>query len=243
MKINIIGRGNVASHLSKAFANVADVSLINPHTLENYDADSDFTIIAVSDMAIATVARAIPPTRGIIAHTSGSTPLSVLIEKGNQTGVFYPLQTFSKDADLDYSTIPFFIEGANDSVQKKLYELAASISCNVSLIDSEQRRALHTASVFACNFTNHLWALCDSLLHKNGMNFNVVRPLIAETLRKTGKMSPFDAQTGPAVRQDTNTISAHLSLLQNDEELKNIYTLLTQSIISHHTYNKTNNKI
>lgn len=234
MKINIIGRGNVATHLVKAFGSKEEVCQVNPHNLEGFDKKADVTIISVSDNAIRNVAESLPPTSGIIAHTSGSTPIDVLECRKEKTGVFYPLQTFTKGVELDYSEIPFLIEAKDTDTEKTLLDLAAKISNNVRIADSEMRKALHVASVFACNFANHLWAISEKLLNDNGLEFDIIRPLLKETLRKTEHLSPFDAQTGPAVRRDSKTIDTHLSLLENDRELMNIYQTLTSSIISSH---------
>lgn len=243
MKINIIGRGNVATHLQKAFADKATVNLVNPHTFDTFDPDAEVSLISVSDNAIADVAAAIPLTTGIIAHTSGSTPIDVLKSRSEKTGVFYPLQTFTKDSTLQYSTIPFFIEGSDTDTERRLIELAAMISNNVSTADSEKRKALHVASVFACNFANHMWTIAEKILKKNGMSYDVILPLLSETLRKTKILSPFDAQTGPAVRQDSNTLDAHIKFLETDKELCNLYSLLSSSIISSHMkeQNKSDN--
>ena len=234
--INIIGRGNVATHLLRAFDAVEGIypTMVNPHTFEGLREDADFTIISVSDNAIAEVADKLPKLNSIIAHTSGSTSIDVLDSRNEPTGVFYPLQTFTKDKSLDYSEIPFFIEGSSGEVADKLMELAGKVSKNVIKADSGKRRALHVASVYACNFVNHLWSISDSILKENGMNFDVIRPLLKETLNKTGTMSPHDAQTGPARRRDTNTINSHLDFLLKSnapQEQIEIYNLLTSSII------------
>ncbi len=234
MKINIIGSGNVASHLIKAFQDKAEIRHVNPHTLCGFDIDADVSIIAVTDNAIRQVAESLPEVAGIIVHTSGSTPIDALECRKERIGVFYPLQTFTKDVELDYSEIPFLIEAKDHDTELRLLKLAATISDNVRVADSEKRKTLHVASVFACNFVNHLWAISEKLLNENGMEFNIIRPLLKETLRKTEHMSPFDAQTGPAIRRDSKTIDTHLSLLETDRELMNIYQTLTSSIISSH---------
>lgn len=244
-KINIIGRGNVATHLWKAFQAVPDVYavIINPHTLEGLDKDADVTIISVSDNAINDVLSKLPPTSSIIAHTSGSTPIGILSGRQESTGVFYPFQTFSKDKELDYDTIPFFIEASDPQAEETLLNLASRISKKIYRADSKKRKAMHVAGVFACNFANHLWSIADDILRANGMNFEVLRPLLQETLRKTETMSPFDGQTGPAVRSDSKTINSHLEFLdeQNSEQdVKEIYKLLSASIAESHSDSRHN---
>lgn len=239
-KINIIGTGNVAWHLSKAFIGKADASMVDPHTFDGFTQDADFNLISVSDNAIAKVAAAMPPTGGIIAHTSGTTPADILSFKNGRTGVFYPLQTFTKGRGLDYQEIPFFIEGSDPETETMLSDLASLISPHVSQTDSDKRKALHVASVFACNFANHMWAIADMILRQNDLSFDMIRPLLTETLHKTQSMSPFDSQTGPAVRQDSVTVDSHIEFLENnpgidkDLDLSRIYSLISSSIISTH---------
>ncbi|MDE6340196.1 MAG: DUF2520 domain-containing protein [Muribaculaceae bacterium] len=244
-KINIIGRGNVATHLQRAFEAVEGVEsvIINPHTLSGLNPNADFTIISVSDNAISEVASKLPPLESIIAHTSGSTSIDALCSRKESTGVFYPLQTFSKNKDLEYSEIPFFIEGSSAEVTEKLSDLARTISKNIYVADSKKRRALHVASVYACNFVNHLWYIAEKILNDNGMSFDVIRPLLKETLDKTENLSPYSGQTGPAVRKDTKTLDSHLDFLNESGENKDIieiYNLLTSSII--HSHSKHNRK-
>lgn len=238
-KINIIGRGNVATHLYRAFKDIPCVAaaVINPHTLENIDSQADFTIIAVSDNAIADVADRLPPLDSIVVHTSGATPLCALSQLKRAYGVLYPLQTFSKNKDMEYNEIPFFIEGSDPCTEEKLIELGNLISTRVYKANSEQRKALHVSGVFACNFVNHLWVIADKILKENGMDFDILHPLLKETLRKTVYIPPFDGQTGPAIRKDTKTMQAHIEFLRNSDigdDAIDIYELLSQSIIAAH---------
>lgn len=235
MKIDIIGQGNVATHLLRAFTDVADVRGVNSHTLAGKRSDADVTLIAVSDSAIAEVATRLAESGdgekgGVVAHTSGSTPADVLCHF-RSFGVFYPLQTFSRDIALDYSEIPFFIEANSAEAEDTLIKLAGKVSVNVHRADSAQRKAMHVAAVLACNFTNHLWALSDRLLHKSGMDFSMLRPLLKETLRKTEQHSPSECQTGPAARGDMEIIREHETMLADMPEIQQIYQLLSQSII------------
>ncbi len=232
IKINIIGTGNVATHLSKAFHNKALVYDVNPHSFNGFNPDADFSIISVSDNAIKEVVSKMPESNSIIAHTSGTTPVDILKFKGNSYGVFYPLQTFSKSRKLNYKEIPFFIEACDKDTEDRLCELARLISDNVSVADSEKRKALHVASVFACNFTNHMWVIAEQILKNNGLDFNDIRPLLMETLDKTNYLSPSEAQTGPAVRKDTNTLVAHLDFLADNIEWSELYRMISSCIIS-----------
>lgn len=240
--IDIIGTGNVATHLFRAFKRVGnnvDVSLVNPHTFEGKRFKTDFTIIAVKDDAITEVANRLTDYDcGIIAHTSGSTSLQVFESQINHFGVFYPLQTFSKDVKLDYSEIPFFIEASDKPSELALLKLASLISDKTMLADSDQRRALHVAAVFACNFTNHLIGLSNEILGAYSLPLESLKPLITETVRKAFfSLNPYMCQTGPAVRGDETTMNAHLKLLDIFPEMKDVYNILSNSIKHKHVSN------
>ena len=237
MVIAVIGNGNVGGHLVKALETTGhEVTSVNPRTLENFPDNPELCIISVSDNAIPAVAdnlSVLCEKKGInpvVAHTSGTTPIEVVGNRFRQAGVFYPLQTFSKNVTLHYGEIPFLIEGGNAEVEKMLVGLASQISDRVETTDSEKRRAVHISSVFACNFVNHLWSIADGLLEKNGIDFSLLLPLIGETFRKAQGHHPAAVQTGPAVRGDKSTLLAHLKLLEGDERLSEIYKLLSNSI-------------
>lgn len=245
MKIDIIGTGNVGTHLLRAFEGKADAKAVNPHSLEGLREDSEIYIISVSDDAIPPVAKRLKSKiskESILAHTSGTTPLSVLKGTTSHTGVFYPLQTFSKNVALDYSEIPFFIEGESDVTVRDLDKAARLISGHVSRADSEQRKDLHIASVLSCNFCNHLWSLADSYLEKHGLDFKTLLPLIRETARKAAEKRPGELQTGPAVRHDLKIMESHSRKLEENPELLDIYTLLSMSIMNHHPKTRNQNK-
>lgn len=235
LKVDIIGQGNVAFHLAKALGDKADVESVNSHTLAEKRKDAHITLIAVADSAIEEVASRLGDVRGVVAHTSGSTSAEVL-SKFDEFGVFYPLQTFSRNISLDYDEIPFFTEGNSPQCEELLRRLALLISPTVRHADSGQRKAMHIAAVFACNFANHLWAIADSLLADNGMEFDLLRPLVKETLRKTELHSPAECQTGPAARGDLGIIREHEASLSTMPQIQQIYHLLSESIA--HNYYK-----
>lgn len=245
IRITLIGSGNVAQHLIKAFTKSELVEIVqvysrkkeNLASLLDYDKivndfqelkEADLYIIAVSDKAISEVSRQLPFQNRIVVHTSGAASLDVLDSK-NRKGVFYPLQTFSKKKDLDFSTIPMCLEAENTFDFRILEALAKSISNAVFPINSDQRKALHVAAVFVNNFTNHLYQIGQEICEEHQVPFEVLKPLIRETAEKINTLSPVDAQTGPAKRHDSNTIESHLDYLTRENQ-KNIYKLLTQSI-------------
>lgn len=235
LKIAIIGRGNVATHLHKALAPHADIRIVNPHTLEEMPGDADISIISVSDNAIREVAeKSSKYNCGILVHTSGSTDINVLDGCARHTGVFYPLQTFSRAVPLDYSHIPFFIEASSFDAEKTLMQLARQVSDKVFHASSERRRGLHIASVFACNFVNHLWSIADEVLYDLDLDINVLQPLIQETFRKAMDNPPGSVQTGPAVRGDGNTIRKHIEMLAGRPEIQELYKQLSISIYHNH---------
>lgn len=230
MKIAIIGRGNVATHLYKALKDMADVQMVNPHTLEDLPSEPELILISVKDDAIEKVMDKLPETNAVIAHTAGSVPLDILKKNNNSVGVFYPLQTFTKDVDLNYSEIPVFIEGDTRETVERLTKVAELFTNNIHIADSDKRKKLHLASVFACNFTNALMGIADSILKESDLDSAVIRPLLRQTINKLNIMSPADAQTGPAKRKDMKVIDEHLRMLETNPTLKNIYQQLTDFI-------------
>jgi predicted short-subunit dehydrogenase-like oxidoreductase (DUF2520 family) len=245
IKITLIGSGNVAQHLIKAFdksetIEIAQVFSRKKETLASlvdFDKiiddfqdlkEADLYIIAVTDNAIAEVSAQLPFINQLVVHTSGTASIETLDNK-NRKGVFYPLQTFSKNKDVDFSIIPICLEAENTFDFRVLDTIAKSISKAVFPINSEQRKALHVAAVFVNNFTNHLYQIGQEICEENQVPFEILKPLIQETADKINTLSPIDAQTGPAKRNDSITIDAHLEYLTNENQ-KNIYKILTQSI-------------
>ena len=244
MKTVIIGSGNVAYHLAKAFTqnnikvhqiygrNEIELSKISsefniPYSNENLE-EAELFIIAVSDSSVENVSELIKNENALVAHTSGSLPKEIL--KGNyRKASFYPLQTFSKTKDLDYSKIPFFIEAENQIDEKTLFELASIISDNVENSDYEKRKYIHLTAVFACNFVNHLFARAKEISDSQDLDFNYFLPLINETVEKIHHLDPKLAQTGPAARGDERVLKLHEELIKNEEQL-NIYKTLNESI-------------
>jgi predicted short-subunit dehydrogenase-like oxidoreductase (DUF2520 family) len=250
MRITLIGSGNVATHLAAAFKNVGhaimqvysrdmqNASLLAYHvraeaidSFDNINPETDLFIIAVKDDAIVDIAQKLTKFNKLIVHTSGATSLNVLTQYTDMAGVFYPLQTFSKTKEVDFRTVPVCIEGADEQITVQLEELARTISNNVSRVNSDQRKILHLAAVFACNFPNYLYYAAGKLLQQHNLDFNLLRPLILETAEKVQEYLPNQVQTGPAIRNDEKTIAAHLKLLQDDPELERLYAELSQLII------------
>jgi predicted short-subunit dehydrogenase-like oxidoreductase (DUF2520 family) len=247
IKITIIGSGNVAQHLIDAFAKSNAVEIVQvfsrtKNSIQNLDsskitndwnalAEADLYIIAVSDDVISLVSSQLPFKNRLVVHTSGSAPLTALNDK-NRKGVFYPLQTFTKGKEVDFKTIPFCLETQLESDYTILEKVAQSISDRIYKIDSHQRKALHVAAVFVNNFTNYLYQLGNDICQENHVPFDILKPLILETAEKLLTLSPKEAQTGPAKRNDISTIEAHESFLSNENQ-STIYKILTQSIQNH----------
>lgn len=229
--IAIVGQGNVASHLYEALRERVKISPVNSHSPQELPEGTEIVILAVSDDAIKDVASKIPDTGALVAHTSGSVDIDVLKNKFHNSGVFYPLQTFTKDVGLNYKEIPVFVEGSSKENAKKLKSLANLFSENVKEIDSENRRKLHLASVFANNFTNALASISEDLLSDTNIDFRDLLPLMKAGIKKLETLSPREAQTGPAKRGDTGIIGKHLEMLKNQPRLQAIYSLLTEEIM------------
>ena len=226
ISVVVIGKGNVGTHLYNAFLKAESVSVVQINSRKLNDIpQADVTIIAVSDDAIAKVSSKIK--NSFIVHTSGSVAIDAL-KSSNRKGVFYMLQTFSKNKKINFSEVPFCLEAENESDYFLLKKLAKSIGKKVFSISSEQRKALHVAAVFVNNFTNHLYKIGNDICEDNNVPFEILQPLIQETSKKIKTISPIDAQTGPAIRNDKKTIKKHLDLL--DKNQQKIYKLLTKSI-------------
>ena len=247
--VTILGAGNVASHLYKAFKNAKDVTVKQWYNRTYSDIssyanevdtiddlskleDADIYIMAVSDDSIASLSRALPFENRLVAHTSGSVSIHDL-DKKNQRAVFYPLQTFSKDAELDFSEIPICIEVTEKANLQFMKDLAEALGCKAHKITTEQRQTLHLSAVFINNFTNQLYRIAHEISDAKSINFDILKPLIMETARKVQDMSPYMAQTGPAKRNDKKTIKRHLKQIESEEH-KAIYELLTASIKKTH---------
>jgi predicted short-subunit dehydrogenase-like oxidoreductase (DUF2520 family) len=249
VKVIIIGSGNVAQHLIIAFQKNktvgSEIELVQVfsrkkkallHLLDSDKIVTDFSaivaadvyIIAVSDDAIASVSNLLPFKNSLIVHTSGSVPLDSL-NNGNRRGVFYPLQTFTKNKEVNFKNIPICLESENSTDFRLLEKVAQSISNKVFTVNSEQRKALHVAAVFVNNFTNHLYQIGNEICEEHQVPFDILKPLILETAQKIITLSPVAAQTGPAMRKDKKTIEAHQLFLTNSNQ-SNIYKILTQSI-------------
>jgi predicted short-subunit dehydrogenase-like oxidoreductase (DUF2520 family) len=229
ISVAIVGLGNVSSHLYNAFKTTGTVHVAqySSRDLENIS-KVDVVIIAVSDDAIVEVSTKIEAS--LVTHTSGSVHISSLNTKGNK-GVFYPLQTFTKDKNIDFKNIPICIEAENKKDLQLLERLASIISDQVFHINSEQRSSLHISAVFVNNFVNHMYVIAEDICKQHSVPFEVLQPLIRETSEKILSISPKEAQTGPAKRNDIQTIQKHLHLL--NEQQKELYSKLTQSIQSY----------
>jgi predicted short-subunit dehydrogenase-like oxidoreductase (DUF2520 family) len=242
-KITMIGAGNLATHLCRALINSGhEIIQIYSRTVESastlakeinapYTTDtkaiksSDLAIIAVNDDSIQDIEKHISFPK---VHTSGTKPLNVL--SGKKVGVFYPLQTFNRNINVNFKSIPICLESSDNDLLLVLKNLAQSISEKVVELNSEQRKKLHLAAVISCNFSNMLYRLSEEICQKEGIPFDILQPLILETAKKIKSTTPTNAQTGPAKRDDIETIEKHLMLLDNDDEKKEIYQLLTASI-------------
>lgn len=246
-KIVIIGSGNVATHLIQAFSENETVDLIQAFARKKENLlsfiapgkiidnlsdlkEADLYIIAVSDDAIEQVANQISFENKLVVHTSGSYDFKEISDK-NRKGVFYPLQTFSKNKAVDFNTVPLCLEAENEADYAVLEKIAKSVSDKVYQINYRQRQSLHVAAVFVNNFVNHLYHIGSEICDNNQVDFGILKPLIEETANKINQLPPKEAQTGPAKRQDFNTIERHLNFISDDNQ-KNIYQMLTQSILS-----------
>ena len=190
--------------------------------------NADIYIIGIPDDAISAFSESLPFRNKLVVHTSGGVAMDALSNK-NRRGIFYPLQTFSKERKVDFKKIPICIEAENNDDLKLLQKLGGTISENVLEISSEKREKLHLAAVFVNNFTNYLYEIGSQILMQEDLSFDLLKPLILETASKIENLSPKDAQTGPAKRNDAKTIEKHLHLLENSE-YRTFYELFTEAL-------------
>ncbi|MEE9350118.1 MAG: Rossmann-like and DUF2520 domain-containing protein [Flavobacteriaceae bacterium] len=246
INVIVLGGGNVATQLTKAFYKARKCKLVqvysrsqpskfvqkkNINTTQNLSdlKDADVYIIAISDDAISDFSSHLKFQNKLVVHTSGSVIMTDLKCNANK-GVFYPLQSISKSKKISFKHIPICIETENDEDLLLLETLANSISKKVYHINSKQREKLHLAAVFVNNFVNHLYHIGHEICDENKVDFNILKPLIKETAAKIKNLTPRETQTGPAIRKDIKTLESQRQLL--DENKKNIYNLLTESIMN-----------
>lgn len=248
MKVSIIGAGNVATNLALALKRAGNelVQIYNRSddagkelartVAASFTSDitslteADVYLIAVKDDAIQERASQLKANGKIVAHTSGTKLKDLLKDASENYGIFYPLQTMKKNSKVDFKHVPILLEGSNELTVNKLNTLARSISQNVHEVNEAQRQWIHVAAVFANNFTNHLFSLSEDILTKQGLSFDILRPLVLSFIQNLQTQSPSAIQTGPAVRGDSKTIEQHLQLLSTNTQLKKIYEVLSESI-------------
>ncbi|MGL4992852.1 MAG: Rossmann-like and DUF2520 domain-containing protein [Bacteroidales bacterium] len=245
----LIGAGNLATHLAKAIENIDEISIVQVYSrtresaeslaksintkwttsLEEIDSSVDLVIFSVKDDALETIIKKINTGNAICVHTAGSIPIEIFNGICQNYGVLYPLQTFTKSKGIDFSKIPIFVEGSSDEIENRIEYIASKLSDKVRIASSEQRKYLHLAAVFACNFTNHLYAQAASILDQHGLIFEDLIPLIEESVEKIQLIDPRNAQTGPAARGDIGVMQMQKEMLTNETQ-REIYSLMSESI-------------
>jgi predicted short-subunit dehydrogenase-like oxidoreductase (DUF2520 family) len=249
LKILLIGAGNLAWHLGPALQKsgyqVVKVYSRTPDSAKKLGTrmgipfsgitgpiseEADMILICISDSAIEPVLDSIQGQYSYMVHTAGSLPASVFEGRAEHYGVLYPLMTFTVDRSLDLGLVPIILESSGSSINKVLKGMAGSLSSRVYHFTLEERIRLHLAAVIAANFSNHMYHLAADYLSGEGLDFELLRPIISETAGKVMTLSPRNAQTGPARRQDRATMDSHLELMKRNPELQNLYTFVSESI-------------
>lgn len=253
MRIVLFGTGNMATRLGIALqAKTAEIvqvygrndykaSLLADRlgctyttSLKEINTTAELYLLAVSDEAITAVASSIPAGNRLIVHTAGSVDLAVLSPFSINYGVLYPLQTLSISREADFKQVPFCLEANNSTNLKKLKNLAELLSEKVVSISSEQRRQLHLAAVFVCNFVNHFYAIGERIVGEKQLDFGLLKPLILETALKVQEHSPQTVQTGPAVRGNRTIMDRHLKMLSEHPDWQELYALISDNIKNNH---------
>ena len=246
----IMGAGNVAWHLGRRLSatgiQVKQVFSRRPeqgkilaaelqtgftNRLDLLAEDADLYVLAVSDDAITPLLRQVQFGQRLVAHMAGSVPMEVFKGKARNYGVLYPLQTFTQGKPVDFSKVPLFIEANNNRNLEKLKKLAVKLTGRVYAVDSEKRTYLHLAAVIASNFTNHMFAVAEKVMLERNLSFELLRPLIEETIAKALSMPPIQAQTGPAVRGNKQVLEKHMSMLEEHPEIRELYRVISESIM------------
>ncbi len=248
MKVVFIGSGNLATHLSLAM-NGAGVEVVQVYSQTESHAsllanklscsyttepelivsNADIYIFSVKDSALLDLIHKIPQNKGLWLHTAGSVPMGVFEGFNDRYGVLYPLQTFSKNRDIDFSNVPVFIESNSAGDEAYLLSFTGKLTRQVIPLSSEKRKYLHLAAVWACNFTNHMYLMASKILQEQSLSESFLLPLIDETAAKVHQLSAREAQTGPAIRYDENIIEKHIELL-SDPNMKELYRLISRNI-------------
>ncbi len=256
MKIVFLGAGNLATNLAMALrksgdeiaqvysrseqsaSKLAHKTISQPITqLNRLVSDADIYFICVKDDVIEEVLRHFPYKDVFLVHTAGSVSMDVFSGHSNNFGVFYPLQTFTKEKPVDFSEVPICLEANKENNLKILKNVAERLSSRVHFVNTVQRLYLHVAAVFACNFTNYMFVCAENILNKYHIPFHVLEPLIKETVDKAGRISPSESQTGPAIRDDKQTLEKHFNLLSHSRELQNLYSFVSDSIRNYYRNN------
>jgi predicted short-subunit dehydrogenase-like oxidoreductase (DUF2520 family) len=248
--VTLIGTGNVGYNLahalyqrgikvteiySRTYAHAQQLAHeVSAHPIEQphaLSASTDLVVLAIRDDAHDAFLRHFPSKKNLIVHTSGARNMDAFKNNGfSSYGVFYPLQSFSKHEALDFKQLPLCLESSDKQSMKKLSWLANQLSDRVVKLDSEKRKILHLAAVFANNFSNHLYSIANELLNENEVPFELLYPLIEHTAKRISSAPPKALQTGPAVRGDLETMQRHLEMLDKVEH-KKIYEALSNSIV------------
>ena len=251
LKVTLIGAGNLATQLGKSLKKAGVIisqvysrtedsartlgELLEAEWLTDIKAlrdEADIYIFSVKDSVLCELISEVCKGREdkLFLHTAGSMPMSCFEGKALRYGVFYPMQTFSKTKDVDFERIPVFIEGNSIETEDVIRSLANKLTQRVIRLSSAERKYLHLAAVWACNFTNYCYTVASDILGEHGIPFDVMLPLINETTEKIQKISPKEAQTGPAVRGDRNVMSKQLELMNGKEDLQELYKMLSKGI-------------
>lgn len=246
MKVVLIGSGNVAWHIGnamidkeikilqlfspshgKSLADEWNVPYINDLSLLNENAD--IYLFAIKEDAYNDIIEKFPFKNKCMIHTSGSVEMNVFETITTSYGVLYPFQTFTKGIPLAFNEVPLCMEANNQKTKQLLLSLAKMLSKTYCFIDSLQRKQLHLAGVFACNFTNVMYRIAKEILEENNMDFSILIPLINETARKVNFKLPEQVQTGPAIRNDKQIMDLHVDMIKNND-FKELYTLISKVI-------------
>ena len=190
---------------------------------------ADLMIVAIRDEAILPFIQAAGTIPFPVAHTAGAVPLDELKNPGNAYGVLYPLQSLRKEIE-NIPPLTLLVDGNSRNTLDVFLQFASTIAETVVEADDATRLKYHLAATLVNNFTNYLFTLAEDFCNREKISFTVLQPLIEETALRLRNISPGEAQTGPAIRNDHLTLDKHRQLMKDYPALSKIYEMLSQEI-------------
>jgi predicted short-subunit dehydrogenase-like oxidoreductase (DUF2520 family) len=244
-KIYVVGYGNLGKHLSEYFIqnsinfggiftdqniSLAGIDIYRKSAINQTLKSGDVLFVTTKDNEIANVLHQVENPDVVKIYCSGSISLESLSTISNY-GVWYPLYSFSGNTSIDWNKVPVFIEYSNEYVFDILSNLCGKLNKAFYVLDSQNRKQLHLAAVFANNFVNACFIGSSEVIKENeSLKFDFLMPIIQQTIEKVAIGNPKDCQTGPAKRHDENTLIEHSNMLKQLPSEEALYVAISKFI-------------